>query len=853
MRPAQGIDSHPRGTRRTSGAGGTSARAWRIGLRLLRQDWKSGELYLLGAALMLTVAAITAVGFFTDRIERAMQRQGGELIAADLVLDSSAPIPDRFAQQAHKVGLTTARTLEFPSIVMGTSEPQLVQVKAVGPNYPLRGALRVRSDLQTPERTVVGGPPRGEMWVEPRLLYLLQSKVGDSLGLGSERFRIAGVIAYEPDRGGNLIQLAPRVMINMQDVAATGLVTPASRVHHRLLAAGDMTAVDRFKRIAMRSASPNTRTIDAREARPQFASAVDRASRFLQLATLATVLVAGAAIALASRRLVGRQTNAVAVMRCLGAHRGLLTRIFLVRLLLFGLAASLLGCVLGYLAQAALVAILSEWFGSQLPAPTVRPLALGIGTGLITLVGFALPPLLQLARVPPLRALRSDVGRPRLSAAVAFASAAAALALLIFWQAADAELAWKLLAGVGVALLTLSGAVALLVRATAALAGRSRGIWRLGLAALARRPAGAHLQITGFGLGILALLLLAVVRVDLLRTWQDSLPAEAPNRFLINIQPQEVQPLRAFFREHGIESSGVFPMIRGRLIGVNDKKVDPDSYTDPRAQRLAAREFNLSWSDRPQSDNRIVAGRWWNEPGAPPQFSVEEGLAQTLGLKLGDLLTFWVSGHEVQAHVTSLRKVQWDSFNVNFFVTAPRSLLQGEAATYVTSFYLPPEKESLVPELVRAFPSVTLLDVDALMTQVRRIVDRGVLAVEYVFLFTLAAGILVMYAGIQASLEERRSEHGILRTLGARRRQLLRSLAVEFTGAGLLAGLLASIFAELIGFILARQLFGLELHFNPWLWLGGVTASALAIGLAGTLATYPSLIRPPLQSLRAES
>jgi putative ABC transport system permease protein len=843
------IESHMRAVEALRRPGG--GRAWRLGLRLLRRDWKSGELYLLGAALVLTVAAITAVGFFTNRIERAMERQGGELIAADLVLDSSAPIPDRFSIQAHRLGMWTAHTREFPSVVMGSDEPQLVQVKAVDASYPLRGSVRLKSSLEAPEQIVSGGPPHGEIWVEARLLYLLKTKVGDTLSLGNERFRITGMIAYEPDRGGNLFQLAPRVLIGMADLAATGLVTPASRVHYRLLTAGALSAVDALKRFVARSAPPNLRVTDARDARPEFASAADRAARFLHLATLATVLVAGAAIALASRRLVGRQTDAVAVMRCLGAHRGLLTRIFLVRLLLFGLAASLVGCIIGYFAQTALVAILAQWFGSQLPPPTPEPLLLGIGTGLITLLGFALPPLLQLARVPPLRALRADVGPPRLSAAVAFGAAAAALAMLVFWQAGNAELAWKLLAGVAGAVLTLLLAVNLLVRAAATLTTRARGVWRLGLAGLARRPVGALLQITGFGLGILALLLLAVVRVDLLQTWQESLPAGAPNRFLINIQPQEVDRLSAFFQAHGIEESGIFPMIRGRLIRINATKVDPDAYADPRAQRRAAREFNLSWSDRPQSDNRIVAGRWWRTPDAAPQLSVEEGIAKTLGIKLGDVLTFWVSGHEVQAPVTSLRKVHWDSFNVNFFVIASRSLLASEAATYVTSFYLPPAKEPLVLDLVEDFPSVTLIDVDALMTQVRRIMDRGVLAVEYVFLFTLAAGILVMYAGIQASIEERRSEHGILRTLGARRRQLLRSLAVEFTGTGLLAGLLASIFAEIIGLVLARQLFGLEFHFNPWLWVGGVLGSALAIGLAGTLATYPLLIRPPLQALRA--
>jgi putative ABC transport system permease protein len=402
---------------------------------------------------------------------------------------------------------------------------------------------------------------------------------------------------------------------------------------------------------------------------------------------------------------------------------------------------------------------------------------------------------------------------------------------------------------VAAALATLIASVLALVRLAGGLAARSRGVWRLGLAALARRPTASVLQIAGFGVGVLALLLLAVVRVDLLRTWRDTIPEGAPNHFLINIQPHEVGPMERFLAENGLEKAELYPMIRGRLTHIGDREVRPSDYENPRAERLAAREFNLSYADAPRVDNRIVAGRWWRPGTREPQLSVEQGLAETLGISLGDRLTFWVSGHAVSAPVTSLREVQWDSFNVNFFVVGPSALFASEPATYITSFYLPPERESVVPALARSFPSVTLLDVDALLKQVRQVVDRGVLAVEYVFLFTLVAGLLVMAAGIQASLAERRADHAILRTLGTGRRALLGSLAVEFTAAGLLAGLLASIFAELTGWLLADQLFGLAFEFNPVLWLLGVLGSGLLIGLAGTLATYPLLVRPPLQTL----
>ena len=828
--------------------------AWRLALRLLRRDWRSGELYLLSAALALTVAAMTAVAFFGDRVERAMQRQGGELIASDLAVDDGHPIPQAFADQARTLGLASATTIEFPSVVLAGELTQLVQVKAAGPGYPLRGRLRVQAAPGAPEAEAGSGPAPGEVWAEARLLPLLGLDTlageGTEIALGETRLRLTRVLAYEPDRGANLVQLAPRLLVNAADIPATGLVTPVSRVRYRLLVAGEAAAVDAFRGWAQARLPRTAQLVDPEHARPELTTAIAGATRFLRLATLVTLLVAGAAIALASRRLVERQTDAVAVMRCLGAPRHLLTRVFVLRLLALGVAVGLVGVLLGYAAQQGLVALLGDLFAQDLPPPSAAPIAVGLVTGMVTLLGFALPPLIQLARVPPLRALRRDLGTPGAPVLGATLAAGAALALLIWWQAGEAQLAARLLAGLAGTLLGLVGAVILLIRLAAWFQPRTRGVWRLGLAALTRRPAGAVLQVAGFGVGVLALLLLAVVRVDLLRAWQEGLPPDAPNRFLINIQPQDVDPLRTFLDAKGLADSGVLPMIRGRLIRIGDRSVDPDAYTNPRAQRLAEREFNLSYAEHPQADNQVVSGRWWGPEDTSDQFSVEEGLAETLGIRLGDRLTFWVSGHEVTARVTNLRHVKWDSFNVNFFVVSPPGLLGAEAASYVTSFHLPPGRESVMADLQRKLPSVTPLDVDAILGQVRRVMERGARAVEYVFLFTLAAGLLVMLAGIQATLAQRRGEHAVLRALGASRRDLLAALAVEFTVAGLLAGLLGSAFAELTGWLLAGQVFDLEFAFNPQLWALGVIGSGALIGLAGTLATYPLLVRPPLEGLR---
>ncbi len=555
-------------------------------------------------------------------------------------------------------------------------------------------------------------------------------------------------------------------------------------------------------------------------------------------------------MALATRRLVERQADSVAIMRCLGAASGFLRNTLILRLLLLILMTGLVGALGGYLAQSVLAGLLGEWLTQSLPAPSLHPLLTGFATGAISLFGFALPPLLSLPNVPPLRVLRRDLGPTPPGPWLLGLAALAALALLIFWEAGDNRLAGTLLGGVILLLIVLGLFAFALIKLAGTLQQRASGIRRFGLASLSRHPATTLLQVCGFGLGIMAILLLAVVRIDLLSAWEKTLPEGAPNRFLINILPQQTDALAEFLSVHGISSSGLHPMVRGSLTHINDRPVVPEAYASPRTQRLAAREFNLSWGTQLQSDNRITAGRWWPDAQAAPQFSVESEIAEALGIAVGDRLTYRVADQPITAPVTSLRSVKWDSFHVNFFVIGSPATLQDKAATYVSSFYLEPQREALSAELIKRFPNVTMLDVSSILEQVRRVMDRGSAAVEYIFLFTLAAGLLVLYAGILAGAEARRHEAAILRTLGAERRQLLGAAAVEFGVLGLLAGLLATSSAFVIGQLLAQQIFQLDYGFSPWLWLTGVGGSMLGIGLAGLLSTWPLVIRPPLQSLR---
>lgn len=854
-----------------------------LAMRMLRRDWQAGELRVLAAALIVAVTSITAVGFFTDRINQALHRQANELLGADLVIASDQPLAANVRDLARQHGLHSTETLDFRSMVIGNrvtgDNIRLAEIKAVSNSYPLRGALRTAPQRFAPDASVAGIPAPGTVWLDAALLTPLNLNVGDAITLGEAQFTIAAVLTHEPARGGDLFSIAPRLMLNIVDLPQTRLVQPASRVRYHFLVAGDSAQHITAYRAAITPLLKTGERIEGIEdARPEVRSALTRAKSFLGLAALVSVMLASVAIAIATRRFVLRHLDNCAMMRCLGAVQSDITRLYFYQILALGLAASLLGCVLGYAAQGVLVNVLGSMVSAELPAPSLEPVISGLLTGMLTLLGFALPPLLQLKSVPPLRVLRRDTGSPlgvRTTSLVAYGAGVTALAVLMFWQAGEIKLGAYMLGGTVVTLLTLGALTLLFINSLKLLlrnrSGHSGGAWRFGMANITRRSQASVVQVVGFGIGIMALLLLTLVHSDLLDDWQNSLPADTPNRFLINIQPDQVTPIRNFLAHAlgGVPGSdrgsepALFPMIRGRLTGINNKPITPENYSDERAQRLVAREFNLSWAADMQADNKIVAGAWWKEADPDKHVvSVEAGLAQTLGLTLGDSLQFSIAGSEFSATITSLRKVEWDSMHPNFFVVAPPGALDTYPASFMTSLYIatptqantqitpPGNQPDILNTLVRTFPNVTIIDVAAIMGQIRQIMERVTLAVEYVFMFTLLAGLLVLYAAIQATLDERIHESAVLRTLGARRGQLLTGLFAEFATLGLLAGLVAACAATLLGYVLATQLFHLPYTFNPWLWVIGVTGGALGVGLAGLVGTEFILRQPPLQTLR---
>jgi putative ABC transport system permease protein len=827
------------------------ARTWRLALRLLRRDWRGGELRVLVAALIIAVAAITSVGFLTDRMGQALRVQANELLAADLRVASRDPIPEKLSEAARARGLATARTLSFRSMLSVGERLQLVEVKAVAAGYPLRGALRISATPFGAEHATHTIPAPGTVWLDPQLMRMLDLSVGDSVALGLASFRIAHVLAYEPDRGGDLFSIAPRLLMNLGNLAATGLVQPASRVTYRLLVAGDLPRVAAFRRWLEAHAGPTLRIEDVRDARPEMRSALTRAQRFLGLAALASVLLAGIAAALCARRHAARHLDAAALMRCLGARQGTVVAIHTVQLGALGVAASLGGCLVGYAAHTGLASLVRDLAFSELPPPSWRPLALGLGAGLATSVGFALAPILGLGRVPPARVLRRDLALRPSSGWVVYGLAVAALAALAVYQTRDLRLALYVLAAGVATFAALSGAALLLVFGLGRLRARVGVTWRFGLANIARRTRDSVVQMVAFGLGVMGLLLLTLVRGDLLAQWQRTLPADTPNYFLVNVQPAEVSAVTDLLRAHGLEQTPFYPMVRGRLLSIDGYTVSPDHYRSRRAKHLAVHDFNMSWMARLPPGNRVAAGSWWGGGGTPaPQFSVEEGLARTLGIKLGDRLSFEIAGSRVDGPVTSLRYVPWDSFRPNFFVLAAPGMLNAYPAQYITSFFLPRQHSGLLSEVVRSFPSVTVLDVDALLSRVRQLMDRAALGVEYVFLFSLLAGLTVLYAATQATLDERRLETAIVRALGGERRRILRGLAAEFVTLGLAAGTVGALAAGVTAAVLARQVFEFTYRPDPWMVLIGGGGAALGVALAGILGTRKVLRTPPVRALR---
>jgi len=825
----------------------------RFALRNLWRDLKSGELSVLLLALTVAVLSLTAVGFFTGRISQGVRAQAAEVLAADLRLESSQPIPPRYFTEAQAEGLRSARILSFPTAIFSGDVSQLAALNAVSAGYPLRGHMRIADQPFGAARATDRIPGRGEVWIDARIIAQLKIALGTPLRIGAATFRVTQVLDYRPDQGTGFVNLAPAALLNYDDVASTQLIQPGSRVTYAALFAGPTASVAAFREYLVSNKAAGERLREVDESSRQLNSAIDRASRFLNLASLASVLLAAVAVAMGARRYATRHIDTVALMKCMGASQGFVLAISLIELTLLAVFAVAIGASLGFLAQEGLAWMLRDLIRTELPAASFSPLPIALVTVLAMLIGFALPPLLQLKSTPPARVLRKSVSSPPLRYGSSYVLAVAALCAILWSLVRDAELVFAVLAGVlGVGLLlTLAGYG--LVRLTGRLRGGVGVAWRYGLANVSRRGAGSVVQIVAFGLGLMVLLLLAVVRGDLLADWRHSLPADAPNNFLINIRPEERAPLQAFLQSHGMGRPQMFPMVRARIVAINAIPSESIKLHGDSGRGFLEREQNLTWVADLMDDNQLIAGSWWTPSDAGKHLvSISTEYQEALQLKLGDRLSFDIAGEPLTVEVASIRKIRWDSFRPNFFLMFPPGLLDGAAGTYMTSVYLTPAQRPALADLVRQFPTLSVFDVDAILKQIREIMDRASMAVQYVFLFTLIAGIVVLLAAVQSTRDERRYESAMLRTLGASRGTVLQGVAAEFSALGFLSGTLAAFGATGVGWILARRLFSLQYSPDPWVWAIGLVCGTVLVGLSGTLATRRVINTPPIVTLRDE-
>jgi putative ABC transport system permease protein len=826
----------------------------RLALRFLRRDLARSETRLLVLALVLAVMTVSVVSLFVERARNVMETEAAALIAADLVLESRDPIPGLWRERAQALGIQTAELLEFPSVVSTEHAMQLVQVRAVGEGYPLRGDMRseawpVAETENTTSNHALTRPLSGKLWSDPRLPELLRAEgpFDGPLQLGKQTLELERILVQTADQAASLFRFSPRILIAIEDIEATGLLGPASRVRYQLLLAGEADALANLRREVERH-DPEARSIeveDVRSSRPVIRDALDRVEQLLRLAAASALLLSLIAVLLASRRFSQRQMDMVALLRTLGTQRAQLMQILSLRLLTLGLVASLIGLFLAWLAQPILLWVIEPSLDWQWVTLDLYSVSMGLLTGLLLLLGAALPQLLQLVRTPPLRILRREFSGQRQRLWEVRLPLLLALGFLLTLQLGHEGLALRFLGGLLLAWLLFAGLAAALVAVLRPLRKHTGGSWRYGLANLSRHPQLTTLQLSGFGLGLSLLLLLGLVRTDLLEAWQETLSAGTPNQFLINIQPEEVGRLTDTLSVAGLELKGPYPMVRARLIALNGTPVREEQFSPGRAQRLALRDFNLSWSAALPTDNRVVAGQWDTRG-----WSVEAEFAKTLGLRLGDQMTFEIAGAQVAAPITSLRNLSWDSFQPNFFVLGSPELLQAQPATYISSFFQQPQQAGEVRRILRDYPSVTALDLDALLGEVRAIIGRGARAIEFIAALTLLAGGLVLAAGLQATRDLRLQEVAVLRTLGISRALLRRAVWAEFAVLGGLAGLLGAGVATAISASLAKGVFQLPWSPNVSLWLIAVPLSVLALVSLGWRLTRSTLNTPPLQLLR---
>ena len=834
---------------------------FQLALKLLWRDWRAGELTLLLASLVIAVSTVTTITLFVDRLQKALLRESATFLAADRVITSPDPVDKAWLGKASELGLEQSQTLSFLSMVFSDDRAQFSSVKAVDDNYPLRGQLIVSGAPFIRGSPIERGPKAGEVWMESRLYPSLDVTRGDVLDIGVASFPATQVLVKEPDRGGGFESAAgPRVMMNLADVPKTNVVQPGSRLTYRYLFVGNEDALNEFESWVRPKFAPGVRWLGVRQGAEGIGRALDRAERFLLLGSLLGVVLAGVAIALAAQRYALRHYDHVAILKTLGATPNGVDGIFVVILLVLGVVAALLGSAVGYVTQAIIVNILDPYIPIELPGPGLRGVWLGLVTGFVCLLSFALPPLLKLRATEPVRVIRRDLGAATVSNQMTYSFAVFGTIGLMYWYSGDLLLTLLIFTGAIAVVVVLSTVAFLMLRSGRVLGMQAGSSWRLALAGMQRRGRENTLQILVFGLAIMLLLILYLVRTALITEWQAQIPKDAPNHFALNISPQDKDPITQLFEDNSIRAQPLFSMIRGRVTTINGESARARDlewrkrYSEGRGRGDGpgiSSDRNLTWASELPSENRVVDGEWWEFAYAgPPLVSLERSIAERGGVEVGDELAFTIQGQELMATVASIRDVSWDNMQPNFYIIFSPEGLADFPSTYMTSFFLTKENKLFLNTLLRQYPTMTIIEIDAVIEQIKSIIENVTLAIELVLVLILVSGAMVLLASIQASMDERFRQHAILRTLGAGQRLVLVSLLIEFSVLGVFAGLLATFGSEITVYALQTHIFELDYSLNPELWVIGPVTGMLLIGVVGVLATLKLVKTPPSIALR---
>ena len=819
--------------------------------------WRSGALRVLVFSLVLAVTAISAIGFFTQRVETALNQQGGLLLGGDLAVIADHAIPDDLLNRAEKQGLATAKTYEFSSMVVFGETSQLAEIKAVEQAFPLRGDLTLGKYTSDIGKVVKNAPKSGAVWVEPRLANLLNIKVGDVVEVGERKLHVGAILVREPSRGGDMFGFAPRLMMNAADLPSTKLIQYGSRVKYQLLLAASPQKINQYYAQTKPTLSRGEKIQDVRNARPEIKSALDKVQQFLGLSAMVSVILAMVAMLLSSLPYIKQSLDTFALMRCFGASKSTVLQVLAIQTILIAFFSALLGVLLGFIAQFGLAKLAGSLFLETLPPASSAPVFIGLAASIAMMFAVVLPHAWQMRNLTAMNILRRDTLAQPISAQAKFLPAALVMCAMIFWQARDVKLAASTIVALVllcVAIVGLSYVLVTLANRLFMLSPKSQVLndMKLGVLGLKRRFGLSTVQMIGFSMGLMVLMLLALIRGDLIRNWQASLPIDAPNRFIINIQPSQIDGVKQFFVKQEIKGGSIFPMVRGRLISKNGKDISATQWQDERAKHLAEREFNLSWAAQMQSDNQLLSGHWWTpKEYGKPYLSIEQDLAKTLGIQLGDKLLFDVAGDPLILTVTSLRKVDWDTMRANFFAVTPPGVLDNYSANYISSFHLPIGADAAMNQLIRSYPNLTVIDVAALMQQVRGIMQKMSSTIEYVFAFSLLAGLAVLYAALIATREERIAEATLMRVFGASRRQVSIAYVAEFACIGLVSALIATIAANLLAYYISAQILNIPFQFNATLALGITLIAAIIIPVAAWLGLRGFLNVPARQLLNS--